>query len=163
MVQDGTPRVPGTARNATPTGGLSVGGASVSDRRHCLLETSFVEGQVTDLRHEVGRLSAAAGLAAGPTDDLMLAVNEAMSNAVRHGGGGGTMRVWRNGDLIIEISDDGPGFDVASRTTWTTPPRPSPTGGLGLWLASQTSGTLSIESGPAGTTVRVSAPLSGPR
>lgn len=122
-----------------------------------LLETRFSERELTGLRHEVGRYAAAAGLVDGPADDFVLAVNEAMSNAVRHGGGGGLMKVWRNGELVCEISDDGPGFDVPGREAPQVRPEPSASGGLGLWLASQVSDSLSIESGPGGTTVRVGA------
>ncbi|MDG4828720.1 ATP-binding protein [Solwaraspora sp. WMMD1047] len=152
MVQGPTPGVPDPTRGAAPR---------VAEDQRCLLETRFAEGEVTGLRRQVGEHAAAAGLDAGPADDFVLAVNEAMSNAVRHGGGGGVMRVWRNGELIAEISDEGPGFDVEARTSWAVPPRPSPTGGLGLWLASQVCDTMSIESGPDGTVVRVSARLPG--
>ena len=34
---------------------------------------------------------------------------------------------------------------------------PTPTGGMGLWIAQQISHSLTIESGPGGTTVRIVA------
>ena len=83
----------------------------------------------------------------------MLAVHELATNSVRHGGGHGTCRLWRDGTaLVCEVSDHG----------WITDPmagrrRPAADqpGGRGLWLVNQLCDAVELRSSPAGTVVRV--------
>ena len=86
-----------------------------------------------------------------------------MTNAVRHAGGRGTVRVLRDGELLCEVIDDGPGVNWKRYIGRPAPPDPGPTagGGRGLWLIEQTTTKLSISSGPDGTTVRIAVPLEG--
>lgn len=80
-------------------------------------------------------------------------VQEALHNVAKHAGtDGAAVELTReNGCLHVRVVDEGPGF------------RPSGAGGLGLWLmrerAESLGGTLSIESGPRGTTVDARVPL----
>lgn len=57
----------------------------------------------------------ACGLSEGALDDLQFAVGEALANAVEHGYRDGTyigVRCWREGDdIIVEVEDDGTGFE----------------------------------------------------
>jgi signal transduction histidine kinase len=42
---------------------------------------------------------------------------EALQNAAKHGGGSASVRLWeRNGELLFEVSDDGPGIDPGRGT-----------------------------------------------
>jgi serine/threonine-protein kinase RsbW len=94
-------------------------------------------------------------------DDFVLAVNELLTNAVRHGGGKGRVRLWRRGDEVVcEVSDHGTGFDDTRLSAGTKPPPDTP-GGWGLWLADKLSDRMEVDTGPSGTTVRISA-LLGP-
>jgi serine/threonine-protein kinase RsbW len=53
------------------------------------------------------------------------------------------------------VSDNGPGFP-AGHATIGRRPRPTAAGGRGLWIAQQMTDHLHIDSGPAGTTARIS-------
>ena len=44
-------------------------------------------------------------------DGRVLAVNEVMTNVVRHGGGIGQLRLWLGRELRCQIIDHGSGFD----------------------------------------------------
>jgi serine/threonine-protein kinase RsbW len=89
----------------------------------------------------------------------VLAVNELLTNAVRHGGGKGRLLLWRRGDEVIcEVSDHGEGFDGRRLSTGARPAADTP-GGWGLWLADRLSDRMEVQTGPGGTTVRISAAL----
>jgi len=125
-----------------------------------LLAESFDTGRVGTLRHAVAALAAAAGLTCQRRDDFVLAVNELVTNAVRHGGGRGELRLWRTADQVIcEISDTGTGI-AAERLTRRDRPSTNTVGGWGLWLAERLTDSMAVRTGPTGTTVRVSAWLS---
>jgi serine/threonine-protein kinase RsbW len=127
-----------------------------------LLSREFTRAQVTAVRHTVTRLAAASGLAGRRLEDFALAVNELVTNAVRHAGGQGRLRLWRaDGKLCCEVTDDGPGIPK-ERIEPSAPPPVSATDGRGLWLVSRLCDDVSIATGPAGTTVRIAAMLSGP-
>ena len=100
-------------------------------------------------------LADASGVRGTRADDFVTAVNEVMTNAVRHGGGGGELRLWGEDVLVCEISDRGRGFPAAAYLDRRERPVATPTGGMGLWIAQQISDSLTIESGPGGTTVRI--------
>jgi serine/threonine-protein kinase RsbW len=122
-----------------------------------LLVEAFAVNQVTQLRHAVATCAAASGLSGDRLDDFVLAVNELITNAVRHGGGGGTLRLWRERhSLLCEVSDRGSGID-AGRLGNPGRPAPDTAGGWGLWLANQLSDEMRVQTGPQGTSVRISA------
>ncbi|WP_422754744.1 ATP-binding protein [Micromonospora sp. WMMD708] len=122
-----------------------------------LIAEAFDQAQVTELRHSVNSCAHAAGLAGQRLDDFVLAVNELITNAVRHGGGRGWLRLWRRtGELVCEVSDHGSGISE-QRLDDRSRPAPDTAGGWGLWLARELSDAMEVESGAAGTTVRISA------
>ncbi|GIF72766.1 hypothetical protein Asi02nite_22840 [Asanoa siamensis] len=124
-----------------------------------LLAETFSRGQVTDLRHSFAGCAEAAGLRDQRLDDFVLAVNELITNAVRHGGGAGQLRLWRAGaTLVCEVSDGGAGIG-AERLANHERPAPDTAGGWGLWLADQLSDSMAVATGPAGTTVRITTSL----
>jgi serine/threonine-protein kinase RsbW len=123
-----------------------------------LMSRAFDLGDVTALRHAVSRQAAAAGLAGQRLHDFVLAINELITNAVRHGGGRGHLRLWcRDGVVWGEVSDRGPGMSDADDGRRLPPP--SSVGGRGLWLAHSMSDKVTIDTGPWGTTATVSASL----
>ena len=122
-----------------------------------LIAEAFDQAQVTELRHSVASCAHAAGLAGQRLDDFVLAVNELITNAVRHGGGRGRLRLWRqSGQLLCEVSDHGQGISF-HRLSDRSRPAPDTAGGWGLWLARELSDTMDVETGTDGTLVRISA------
>nr|MDT0657812.1 ATP-binding protein [Micromonospora sp. DSM 115978] len=124
-----------------------------------LLTRTFDRGQVTDLRHAVASCAGAVGLTGQRLDDFVLAVNELITNAVRHGGGRGRLLLWRGThEVVCEVSDSGLGID-ADQLADRGRPVPGTAGGWGLWLARELADEMLVRTGPAGTTVRVSSAL----
>ena len=86
-------------------------------------------------------------------DELVLAVSELVANSVRHGGGEGTIRLWRDKRAhVVEVHDAGRIDDpmVGRRC-----PPPDGTGGRGVWMVHHLCDLVQLRSGPGGTTVRV--------
>ena len=72
----------------------------------------------------------------GDVDSVLLAVHEALMNSHRHGGGAVSAQASLKGhDLVVEVRDRGPGFDVARHAS--DPPEAMAERGRGLWLISQ--------------------------
>lgn len=87
----------------------------------------------------------------------MVAVNELLTNAVRHGGGLGRVAMWSAaGSVICEVSDSGAGLAVPREPHPARPPADQP-GGWGLWLAEKLTDDFELTTGAGGTTVRVSS------
>ncbi|MEU3453142.1 ATP-binding protein [Micromonospora sp. NPDC006766] len=124
-----------------------------------LIAEAFNRAQVTELRHSVTSCARAAGLHGQRLDDFVLAVNELITNAVRHGGGRGWLRLWRQaGELVCEVADHGHGIS-ARRLSDRSRPTPDTAGGWGLWLARELSNSMVVDTGETGTTVRITATL----
>ena len=109
--------------------------------------------------HEVRALvadrAAAAGLRQGRTADLVVSASELAANSVAHGGGTGTMSIWREGNhLLIDFEDRG---TIEEPLAGRLRPAADQRGGRGLWLANQLCDLVQIRSGALGTTVRVQA------
>ncbi len=119
-----------------------------------LLAATFDRGSLATVRHEVRDAAGSCRMTVDRRDDFVLAVNEIMANAVRHGGGTGHIQLWHDGDLLCQVTDRGSGFDAGPYLRRDRP-QPSPSGGMGLWIARQTSNNLTIDSGPAGTTIGI--------
>jgi anti-sigma regulatory factor (Ser/Thr protein kinase) len=116
-------------------------------------------GRLDAVRALVRRHAEAAGLTASRRDDLLLAANEVAANTVRHGGGRGLLRVWRDGQaLICEVRDAGSiGEPLAGRL----PPAPERGGGYGLWLVNQVCDLVQLRTFATGSVVRLHMRLSG--
>jgi anti-sigma regulatory factor (Ser/Thr protein kinase) len=113
----------------------------------------FAAESLRDLRQFLGGWATAERLRPERVEELVLAVNELASNSVRHGGGFGTLRVWRESEVLLcEVQDGGrfehpqlapvlPGLEARS--------------GRGLWLVEQLCDLVQIRSSAQGTVVRV--------
>ena len=94
-----------------------------------------------------------AGMRADTTDELVLAVNEIATNSVQYGGGGGTLRVWREPDAVVcEVRDRG---FIRDPLVGRMAPPVEQYGGRGLWIVNQLCDLVQIRSAPSGTVVRV--------
>jgi serine/threonine-protein kinase RsbW len=124
-----------------------------------LLSEAVDGSRVTELRHAVDARLRTAGLAGDHLEDFVLAVNELLTNVVRHAGGNGWLRLWLNDrDIVCEVSDRGPGLDAAHVERHDRPD-PGTVGGWGLWLADRLSDSMAVQTGPAGTTIRITKAL----
>lgn len=124
-----------------------------------LMRTTFGEGELPAIRHRLEEVARTCGLDEDDAYDWVIAVNELMANSIRHGGGVGELRVWRDGDLWCEVTDGGPGFTAQPYLEPRERPQPSAEGGMGLWIAQRMTRSMRIESGPGGTAVRIRTPL----
>jgi serine/threonine-protein kinase RsbW len=87
----------------------------------------------------------------------VVAVNELLTNAVRHGGGTGRVALWRaDGAVVCEVSDSGAGLAEPMSSRPARPAADQP-GGWGLWLAEELTDSFQLTTGNGGTTVRVSS------
>ena len=109
-------------------------------------------------RHQLGavrRLACAAARRLGVGEhqlaDFALVVAELISNTIRHGGGHGSMQVWRTDHAIIcQTQDSGhPPNLLAGRLR----PDPAQLAGRGLWLVNQLCDLLQIRASHGDTVV----------
>jgi anti-sigma regulatory factor (Ser/Thr protein kinase) len=114
------------------------------------LDQLFTVDDLFSLRSAVAAHATELGAAA--VDDMVLVAHELASNAVRHGGGSGRLRLWRSGDhLYCEVRDNGSGLPEPDKAG-TRPPSPSVPGGRGLWIARKMA-EVEIRSTSGGTTI----------
>lgn len=116
-------------------------------------ETVFAIDDLRGLRARVADAARRWGLPEPRVADLILAAGEVAANSIRHGGGGGSMRIWFNGGAAVcEVRDAG---FIAQPLAGREPPAPGDGGGYGLWLANQVCDLVQVRSSSAGTTVRL--------
>ncbi|WP_432975163.1 ATP-binding protein [Dactylosporangium sp. CA-233914] len=124
-----------------------------------LLVEDFDVARITPVRHAVSRGAAGAGLSGQRLEDFVLAVNEIVTNAVRHAGGHGTLRMWLAGaTLVCEVVDRGAGIPRERLNGQGLPPS-SAISGRGLWLARHLVDEVTVSTGEAGTIVRLGSAL----
>jgi anti-sigma regulatory factor (Ser/Thr protein kinase) len=121
------------------------------------LSRSFGLDDLFAIRALIGEHATAVGLSRDRVADLVLAINELATNAIRHGSGGGTLHLWkRQGRLVCQVSDSGRITDpLAGRRV----PTGDGAGGLGLWTVNQLCDLVEVRTSDAGTTVRVHTTL----
>ena len=116
-------------------------------------ELAFQAGTLVEVRSLIGRHASAAGLSPSRAADLVLAVNEVATNSLVHGGGKGTLRIWRDPSAVTcEIRDMG---RFESPLVDRERPAPGAAGRRGLWLANQLCDLVQIRTLPGGTAVRL--------
>lgn len=117
------------------------------------LELRVERDSLRELRRRVVEAAVVAGLDEARRGNLVLAVDEVATNSVRHGGGTGTLRLWRETDAVVcEVRDGGSiGDPLAGRRR----PELDRANGRGLWLANHLCDLVELRSGPRGTVVRL--------
>jgi anti-sigma regulatory factor (Ser/Thr protein kinase) len=126
-----------------------------------MVSAAFTVETLTATRHTIVRVARDHGMAGEALDAFALAANEVIANAIMHGGGHGSMRLWCDGKRMhCEIDDEGPGMPAEQIAPHpdTPAPQPSAVRGRGLWLARRCC-HLEVRTGPRGTTVALSAPV----
>jgi len=109
--------------------------APLSDPPAGLDELRFADHDLADVRSWVESHATRSGLGPSRTEDLVLAVNEIVTNSVRHGGGSGILRMWETTDSVIgEITDQG---HIDRPMIGREQPTLDQTSGFGLWIANQ--------------------------
>jgi CheY-like chemotaxis protein/anti-sigma regulatory factor (Ser/Thr protein kinase) len=114
---------------------------------------------LTAVRRTVTGYARASGLDDEAVNDLVLIANELAANVVLHGGGDGELFLWRaDSKVYCQVSDHGPGLAEPERAGTVAVGQHTVTG-RGLWLIRQMSDSVTIDSGPDGTTVTVGVRL----
>lgn len=112
-----------------------------------------------DVRQRVTWAAKSAGVPDRVATDLVVAASELAANSIVHGGGAGTLYLWREGGrLLVEVEDRG---EIEEPLVGRVKPQPTQVGGRGLWLANQFCDLVQIRSGATGTTVRLHIALDG--
>lgn len=115
----------------------------------------YARGQLGEVREYAEAWARGTALSAARRGDLVLAVSEAAANSLSHGGGRGTLRLWRSAvaGVVAEISDGGHLADpLAGRRR---PSLASANGGRGLWLIHQLCDLVEIRASAGGLTLRL--------
>jgi len=117
------------------------------------LEQPFDLSNLYALRSAVAAHAADLGATGDTLSHLLIIAGELAGNAIRHGGGKGTLRLWReSGALYCEVRDDGPGLADLD-AVWAAAPAPDATGGRGLWIVRQLADRVEVAPTGAGTAV----------
>ncbi|MEU2158306.1 ATP-binding protein [Streptomyces sp. NPDC019396] len=125
-----------------------------------LLDTHFSAGDLAKLRLRVDELAAIAGFIEPRRAEFVLAMHEVACNAVRHGGGSGTLRLYLTPDALrCQVTDEGPGFDE-DVIPCVPPALEASESGRGLWLVRQFTDHMTIVKSSVGTDVTYAMRLS---
>jgi anti-sigma regulatory factor (Ser/Thr protein kinase) len=116
-------------------------------------ELAYTARGLGAVRSLVAKRAAETGLDETAREDLVLAINELVTNSVQYGGGGGTLRIWQEpGALVCDVRDRG---FIDDPLVGRLPPPVDQHGGRGLWLVNHLCDLVQIRSSPDGTVVRV--------
>ena len=134
--------------------GAGVHADPVPDDQSTLLDRRFGRDEITVVRHEV-----TARLDAGPLGDrlhgFVLAINEVITNAVLHAGGQGRIVLRATSATVCcTVTDSGPGIPEQFRRPPSVP-EAFEVGGRGIWLAHQLCDSVTMATGPIGTTIEL--------
>jgi anti-sigma regulatory factor (Ser/Thr protein kinase) len=111
------------------------------------------------LRATIAAHASRLGAPVAMVDRLIIVASELATNAIRHGGGAGRLRLWRTGPVLFcRVSDEGPG--IADAASGQAPPSPTAAGGRGMWICRQLADDLIVDSGSGGATVTAVLTLS---
>jgi anti-sigma regulatory factor (Ser/Thr protein kinase) len=115
-------------------------------------EVTVTMSGLRDARRLVRAEALAAGLGAR-SDDLVLAVNEVLSNSLNHAGQDGMLRVWHEDDgLVCEVRDGG---HILQPLVGREEPAMGQVGGHGIWLVNLVCDLVQVRSNTSGSTVRM--------
>jgi anti-sigma regulatory factor (Ser/Thr protein kinase) len=112
-----------------------------------------LDGSLMELRRAVADDPVLGSLSADRRSDLVFAINEAASNAVKHGNETCLTRIWHDGDEVVTEVRSRSGIDdlMAGRRR----PAAGALEGRGLWLINQVCDLVELRTGASGTTLRM--------
>jgi anti-sigma regulatory factor (Ser/Thr protein kinase) len=118
-----------------------------------VLRGTYGADDLRPTRRTVASFARSCGLSPGQCEALEPATAELATNSVRHGGGSGSLAMWRTDDAaVVEFSDSGrPTEPLLGRV----PPEVDRHGGRELYLVNQLFDLVQVRSGSGGTTVRI--------
>ena len=117
------------------------------------LELAFAGDTLGEARRLVRARADEAGLDSARLHNLVLAANEMTTNSVRHGGGGGLLRLWEEDDMLVcEIRDAG---RIEAPLVGRVQPRVGQESGRGHWMANQLCDLVQVRSFAGGSAVRL--------
>jgi anti-sigma regulatory factor (Ser/Thr protein kinase) len=126
---------------------------SPRSREAAIVTHAFGRADIATIRRRVIAHAQSCGFGAERCTDIALVVSELLTNSLVHGGGGGTLRTWMEGERVVhEVTDRGHIADPAAGTQ--LPPGDQPSG-RGLWLIDHLADEVQRLSTPAGTITRV--------
>ena len=87
------------------------------------------------------------------SDHLVLAADELATNSIRHGGGGGILRLWREPEAVVcEVRDRG---TITEPLVGRARPDANQAAGRGLWIVNEVCDLVQIRALAGGNVVRV--------
>ncbi len=114
---------------------------------------AFGPEELRSVRMWVKDYARSRGASQNKTDDLSVAVGEAISNSIHHGGGSGQVSIWHEETILhCEIRDRG---IITNPLAGRVRPPSDQTGGRGLWLMNQLCDLVQIRSTSEGQTIRL--------
>ncbi|SBT37434.1 sensor histidine kinase [Micromonospora auratinigra] len=157
------PRVAGPDGSHRPTGDYTEPTAYLSENRPMLLDPVQRAAPLVELTDPSPAVARAAVQAADrgqlPTEDvedLMVAVSEVVTNALRHGRRPARLRLWSGPDRIVAtVHDEGVG--PKDPFAGLLPAGDGSAGGLGLWISHQSCNHVATHRDTDGFTVRLTA------
>jgi anti-sigma regulatory factor (Ser/Thr protein kinase) len=114
---------------------------------------AFASVDLRSARTRVERRAVSAGVDRDRAADLGLAAYELCANSVKHGGGRGSISIWRTADaLVVQVDDPGRCNDPLVGRRRVDGANSS---GRGLWMVNQLCDLVQLRSGASGTTARL--------
>ncbi|MFE1441879.1 anti-sigma factor RsbA family regulatory protein [Streptomyces sp. NPDC058739] len=120
---------------------------------HSAATMQILPADLHAVRQFVAEQARRCGVTADALHNLLVAVTEVATNAIRHGKAPVTLRTWPDNGLICEVTDSGH-WQPDEFITWS-PPESSADSGFGLWSVGMLCDTVQVRTGATGTTVRL--------
>jgi anti-sigma regulatory factor (Ser/Thr protein kinase) len=156
--EPGATAAAGSSGPGGAAGGLPLGGEPAEDRPDRtagpveLLDQRFDRDSLVPLRNAVAAHASRLGVSTEQVEHIVLAAYELASNAVRHGGGSGRLRLSADDGMIgCTVIDEGGGFRGAEQAGLIRP-EPTASSGRGLWLVRCIADSVEISVDDLGTT-----------
>jgi len=128
--------------------GVMDGGSAADHGTAIVLQVGFDTDSLSRTRHLIEAKLVAAGLGPSRAGTFLFAINEALINAIMHGGGSGEVTLIREDDCLVAVVEDlrpTEPFEIPAEL-----PPPDAIGGRGLWLAARACHGIRMESGSRG-------------
>ena len=125
----------------------------VHGRGHVLIAEHFAAGDLARLRTDCRSILRGISLDDQRASMLVYAINECLTNVIRHGGGQGWFAfIYDRERLVALVTDHGPGGSMPIPDQL---PANDSLNGRGLWMARQMVDDMTLTTGSSGTTVRL--------